>query len=405
MVLSVSQAIEHLNSLIKMDEVLSDVCVLGEVSRVSKASSGHCYFALRDADATLDAVVFNGGSGIDYVETGQEIFVFGRFSVYPIQGRLQLISNLIQPSGVGALQAKFEKIRSQLKSEGLFEDSRKRPLPEYPTLVGVVTSADSAAWEDIKRTASVRYPAVCLKLAHTLVQGEYAAEMIADAVRKIGMIEEIDSIILARGGGSPEDLWSFNEEIVAKAIFAAPVPVVTGIGHETDWTIADLVADLRASTPTSAVMQLLPDSKDIKEKIYRIYLSMITSTKRTIDNMSFQINDFVNRSELSIPDLDILKLRLDDLVIRSESEVSHNITLPRKTLEGILQNLNSLGPLNTVARGYSIVRTVSDGTVVNSQGDVGLYEDILITLIDGEINAKVTGKNISNGNKEDFEER
>ena len=395
MVLSVSQAIEHLNSLIKVDEVLSDVCVLGEVSRVSKASSGHCYFSIRDSEATLDSVIFKGGNGIDYIEIGQEIFVFGRFSVYPIQGRLQLVSNLVQPSGIGSLQAKFEKIRSRLETEGLFDESRKRLLPEYPRFVGVVTSADSAAWEDIKRTASVRYPEVCLKLAHTLVQGEKAAQTIADAVRKMGTEEDIDAIILARGGGSPEDLWPFNEEIVAKSIFASTVPVVTGIGHETDWTISDLVADLRASTPTSAAMQLLPNSADIMEKIDRISLSMTASTKWIADNGSFQRNDFVNRLKLGIPDLDILKLRLDDLVMRYESLISHAVELPRNTLEGTLHNLNSLGPLNTVSRGYYSVRTASENTVVNSKNDVLLGDDILITLIDGEVQEKVTDKNDS----------
>ena len=395
MVLSVSQAIQHLNSIIRVDDVLNDVCVLGEVSRVSKASSGHCYFSIRDSEATLDGVIFKGGHGADYVEMGQEVFVFGKFSIYPTQGRLQLVSDLIQPSGVGSIQAQFEKIKSRLETEGLFEESRKRPLPAYPRVVGVVTSEDSAAWEDIKRTVNVRYPEVRLKLAHTLVQGEDAAKMIANAVRQMGM-EEIDSIILARGGGSPEDLWPFNEEIVAKSIFASTVPVVTGIGHETDWTISDLVADLRASTPTSAAMQLFPDAEDILDKIDRVTQSLIASTKGILDNKVLLKNDFVNRLELGIPDLDTWKLRLDELVSRSEYLIDHSVELPWSMVDGILQNLKSLGPLNTVKRGYSIVRTANSNTIVNSKNDVDLGDDILITLIDGEIDARVTddGSNV-----------
>ena len=388
MVLSVSQAIEHLNSIIRMDDVLNDVCVLGEVSRVSKASSGHCYFSIRDSEAILDSVIFRGGHGSDYVEMGQEVFVFGRFSVYPNQGRLQLVSELVQPAGIGSIQVQFEKIRHRLEAEGLFDESRKRTLPAYPNVVGVVTSEDSAAWEDIKRTVSVRYPEALLKLAHTLVQGEDAAEMISDAVKRMGM-EQVDAIVLARGGGSPEDLWPFNEEIVARAIFASNVPVVTGIGHETDWTIADLVADMRASTPTYAAMQLFPNRADIIEKIDGMTFSMAASMKWIVGNKSSVKNDFVNKLELEMPNFETVKLRLDDLVNRSERVIDHSVKLPWSVVEGIRQNLKSLGPLNTVKRGYSIVRTADDNTIVRRRHDVDLGDDIFVTLIDGEIKAKV----------------
>ena len=261
--LSVSQVILHLNNLLGSDVILSDVCVIGEVSRVSTSASGHSYFSLKDEDGVLDSALFRGGVGGEHLELGAEVFAFGRVSVYAPSGRLQLIANLIEPSGDGLLQARFEEMKEKLESEGLFDEARKRAIPFFPNKLGIVTSRDAAAWQDIQQTINRRFPRVELILAHTPVQGNTAAPMIAEAINSLNQLGEIDSIIVARGGGSPEDLWPFNEEIVARAIFASNVPVISGVGHESDWSISDLVADLRASTPTAAAEQSVPDVEEL----------------------------------------------------------------------------------------------------------------------------------------------
>ena len=222
--LSVTQVVNHIGLVLEVDELLSDIYVQGEVSRVSKAASGHCYFALKDDESVLEAVMFRGGVGADHLIQGEEVLVFGRVTVYARQGRLQIIANLIQPSGIGELQVRFEQMKSMLESEGLFDASRKRPLPAYPEVIGVATSEDSAVWHDIIRPIRSRFPTVEIVLAHTLVQGSLAASMIADSVRSLSECPGVVVVLVARGGGSPEELWPFNEESVARAIFSICFP-------------------------------------------------------------------------------------------------------------------------------------------------------------------------------------
>lgn len=385
--LSVTQVVNHIGFVLEVDELLSDIYVQGEVSRVSKAASGHCYFALKDDESVLEAVMFRGGVGADHLIQGEEVLVFGRVTVYARQGRLQIIANLIQPSGIGELQARFEKMKSMLESEGLFDASRKRPLPAYPEVIGVATSEDSAVWHDIIRTIRSRFPTVEIVLAHTLVQGSLAASMIADSVRSLSECPGVEVVLVARGGGSPEDLWSFNEESVARAIFSSKIPVVTGVGHETDWTIADLVADVRASTPTGAAMQLVPDVLDIEGKLSHSTFVLTTGILGFLSNTNSSIESSVSTMNFHIPDTDNFKMSVDDLVGRSDFLISHMRAIAGEEFRSLNDNLKFVSPKNTLERGYSIVQKKSGGEIVTSTSDLSLGDNVEITVKNGKFGA------------------
>ena len=385
--LSVTQVVDHIGLVLEADEILSDVYIQGEVSRVSKAASGHCYFALKDDESVLEAVMFRGGFGVDHLIQGEEVLVFGRVTVYARQGRLQIIANLIQPSGIGELQVRFEQMKSMLESEGLFDVSRKRSLPAYPEVIGVATSEDSAVWHDIKRTIKSRFPTVEIVLAHTLVQGTLAAPMIADSVRSLSECPGVEVVLVARGGGSPEDLWPFNEESVARAIFSSKIPVVTGVGHETDWTIADLVADVRASTPTGAAMQLVPDALDIARKLNYSAFTLTTNIVAFLSNTNSSIGSSVSTMNFHIPDTDNFKMSVDELVGRSDFLISHMRAIAGEEFRSLKDNLKFVGPKNTLERGYSIVQKKAGGKIVTSTSDLHLGDNVEVTVKNGKFGA------------------
>ena len=401
--LSVSQVILHLNNLLGSDVVLSDVCVLGEVSRITTSASGHSYFTLKDEEGVLDAALFRGGVGSEHLEIGVEVFAFGRVSVYGPSGRLQLIANLIEPSGAGLLQARFEAMKNKLESEGLFDEARKRIIPSFPAKLGIVTSRDAAAWQDIQQTINRRFPSVELILAHTPVQGNTAAPLIAGAIASLNQLADIDIIIVARGGGSPEDLWPFNEEVVARSIFASHTPIISGIGHESDWSIADLVADLRASTPTAAAERSVPDIGEIRNRVNFNVQQIQQHGLSRIENGRNGLVYAVGRLDRAMPDFVNHKIRLDDLINRANSNVSHSNGLTKELLRGITQKIAALAPNATIARGYSVLQKSSDGKIINSVGDVVAGEDISITVSDGVIGAKTVEMNKGSEISEDHQ--
>ena len=389
---SVSQALIHLNGLLDTDELLSDICVLGEVSRVSRAASGHTYFTIKDVDSTLDAAIFRGGVGASYLEVGVEVFVFGRVSVYQKTGRLQLISQIVQPSGIGLLQAQFEEMKARLDSEGLFDLGRKRTIQQYPSVVGVVTSENAAAWEDIKRTVRTRYPQVTLVLSHTLVQGELAASNIVKAIEALNQFSAVDTIIVARGGGSPEDLWVFNDENVARAIFGSSKPVITGIGHENDWSIADFVADARASTPTAAAALAVPDCKEVLEHILFLRGRMNNRISASFADTYRSVQDAVRKVSVGLPSFDFLKIRIDDLVSGIVRKTESQFELSKNSLKGTVEKLDVMAPKNVMARGYAIIQRQTDDKVISSVSDLLPRETLSVTLSDGRFDALVSEK-------------
>ena len=389
---SVSDALAYLSALLASDELLSDVCIRGEVSRCTRAASGHSYFTLKDEQSVLESVLFKGGLGQDHLEVGYEVFAFGRVNVYVPQGRLQLVAEYIKPAGAGELQARFEEMREKLSNEGLFSESRKRKPVEFPKFVGVVTSKDAAAWLDIQRTVTDRFPLVELVLAHTPVQGDGAAETIASALALLGSLPEIDTIIVARGGGSPEDLWPFNEEVVARAIFASPVPVVSGVGHETDWSISDLVADVRASTPTMAAMMVVPDSDDLNNSLELIVRNMDSSVRNGIAGGVNQLNSRVSIMNSNIPDVSMLRVRVDELGGRIHLGSMRDLLRASESLGNLKNNLKTVGPQHTLERGYSIVEKSDNGKVVTNISQVTLGDEVKITVSDGAFEGDVSRK-------------
>lgn len=383
--LSVSQVVSHIEGVLDTDPVLTDICVRGEVSRVTIATSGHCYFALKDEKSNLEGVIFRGGSGQEYIVQGDEILAYGRVTVYSRQGRLQLVANIVQPSGAGELQAKFEQMRAMLEAEGLFDFSRKRSLPEYPTCVGVVTSQDSAAWQDIQKTAKIRFPVAELIICHSLVQGDQASPMIADSISRLCEIPNIQAIVLARGGGSPEDLWAFNEEMVARAIFASHIPVVSGIGHENDWTISDLVADVRASTPTGAIVEIFPDAAETIEKINVMRKSIDYAIRDQFETVSSVIDDIVQSMSREVPDIGVEKSRVNQYIRQSNIYMEQIMDNHVSKVDNLKSNLDFVGPLSTLQRGYSILVEKSTGLIVDSVSKVNVGQSIEVTISDGTL--------------------
>ena len=396
--LTVSDIITHLNHLLSVDEITSDLCIIGEVSRVSTASSGHSYFTIKDSDSSLDCALFRGGVGSEHIQQGSEILVFGKVSIYGKSGRLQVIANLIQPSGTGLLQAKFEEMKTRLEKEGLFDVSRKRNLPKFPRVIGVVTSEDAAAWEDIKTTITNRFPKVEIHLSHSLVQGDAAPQQISEAIDLLNNYSEVDVIIVGRGGGSVEDLWAFNEEIVARAIFSSKIPVVTGIGHETDFSISDMVADFSASTPTAAAVSVVPDLLEINQQI-------LNFKRRFNHNSSLELEKHKNSLSLKIntinqlsPDFDYYKFRIDESMIKIDTLFSDQLRNITERIQRFEEKLSDLSPSNTISRGYSIVQNKKNGNIIKSKDDVEPGDKFSIQVSDGIIDgvAERTGNGSSN---------
>ncbi len=387
---SVSQITSYLKDLVERDSLLQDVWIGGEIANFSRSGSGHSYFTLRDADSSIRCVMFRNGRGTDFLEGGASVIAHGRASVYQPRGELQLIVDIVQPEGVGELQLKLEQLKLKLESEGLFEPSRKRSLPKFPRRIGVVTSPSGAVWHDIQHVVSRRYPLVELVLAPSPVQGDTAAPGIIEAFEAICDEPEVDVVIVARGGGSLEDLWPFNEESVARTIYACPVPVISAIGHETDYTVADLVADVRAPTPSAAAELAVPDRRELAADILAAAQSLTASAQGHIRANQDDLAHLRGRLGRLRPDLDTLRLRIDDLLRAAAAHLKHSIEIKAARFEGLQQRLESLSPADTLRRGYAIVQRQDDGSVLASADHVKIGDAIAVTLADGALEAQVT---------------
>lgn len=370
--------------------MLQDVWVGGEVANLARPGSGNTYFSLRDDGATMRCAMFRNSRGAHLLENGAAIILHGRISIYEARGDLQIIADIAQPEGVGELQLNLEQLKLRLEREGLFDESRKRELPKFPSKIAVVTSPSGSVWHDIQNVIRRRYPLVELALAPAPVQGEDAAPAIAEALEAANNEPYVDVIIVARGGGSLEDLWAFNEEVVARAIYACNVPVVSAVGHETDHTVADLVADLRAPTPSAAAEQVVPNKADLMAFAVESAQVMTASVERHITDMKDIGRQLDRRLQHSAPDLDTLRMRIDDHLKTAASLVRHNLGLKLERSNGLKSRLDALSPKDTLRRGYAIVQKTSDNSVVSAHGDVVAGEDIRITLTSGVVDAEVT---------------
>jgi len=370
--------------------VLQDFWVNGEVANLARPGSGHSYFSIRDGNSTMRCVMFRNSRGANYLENGAAIILHGRVSIYEQRGDLQIIADIAQPEGVGELQLRLEQLKLELEQQGLFDESRKRGLPRFPKKVAVVTSPSGSVWHDIQNVVRRRYPLVELAIAPAPVQGEDAAPAIAEALQAAGNESGVDIVILARGGGSLEDLWAFNEEEVARAIFACPVPVVSAVGHETDHTIADLVADLRAPTPSAAAELVVPDSAELIAFAIASAQSMDASISRQVTSGIEAAQQLGRRLNNSLPDLDTLRLRIDDRLRIARQMLAHMLSLNGERVDGLMLRLEALSPRDTLRRGYAIVQRNDDGSVVSRHTQAEVGDALDITLTNGAIQAQVT---------------
>ena len=385
----VSQVTAYLRELLASDDVLADIWIEGEVSNLRRPGSGHAYFTLRDSQSSLRGVLFRNSRGLEHLQDGAAVVAHGRVSLYEVRGDLQLIADIIQPEGVGELQMRLERLTLQLEREGLFDPSRKRRLPDFPKRIGVVTSPTGSVWHDIQSVIGRRWPLVELLIAPAMVQGDGAAPTIVEALSALNAESDIDVIIVARGGGSLEDLWPFNEESVARAVFASPTPVVSAIGHETDFTICDMVADLRAPTPSAAAELVVPDRAEMSARVRGAVQTMDAAVAARIVRASDDAASLLSRVGRAVPELDSLRLRVDDLLQGAQIALTHRVELSRAKVAGLSAALSPLSPHNTLRRGYAIVSPRDSDGVLTNPHDVEKGDILDITLHRGEVTASV----------------
>ena len=392
-IISVEQLAGHIRTLLEGDLLLSDVWVSGEISNVSKPASGHCYFTLKDTNAQIRCALFRQKARpayLDAVQHGAQVLAHGYVSFYEVRGDIQLYVDAVQPEGVGILQAEFERLFARLEAEGLFTPDRKRPLPPFPRRIGLVTSPTGAVFHDICHVIERRWPLVELMLAPTLVQGDGAAEGVAGAIVELNRRADVDLIIVARGGGSMEDLWAFNEEPVARAIYGSRIPVISAIGHETDYTIADHVADCRAPTPSAAAEIAVPDQLEVAAKVGNWEANLGFCARQTLQDRSLDLSDSVSRLRHCRPDPRSFQGHVDALLDSARRFLSHALALRAERLEGRERQLAALSPLQTLARGYAVVQN-SDGNVIRLTSQARPGAPLNVRVSDGEFAARVEG--------------
>jgi exodeoxyribonuclease VII large subunit len=377
-----------------LETAFPDVYVVGELSRTTRASSGHWYLTLKDENAVLSAVIWrNTAAGIRFEpEEGLEVIAHGGIDVYAPRGGYQLIIKWMEPRGVGALQLAFQQLRERLEKEGLFRPEAKKPLPPFPRRIGVVTSPTGAAVRDIINVISRRYPLVEILLYPVRVQGDMAAPEIAMALDALNHRRpDLDLIIVGRGGGSMEDLWAFNEEAVARAIHRSRIPIVSAVGHEIDISISDLVADVRAATPTEAGEIVVPDRADLLQRLAQSRRRLAVALQRMVlrgrERLEAAASRYVFRHPESI--LRERAQRADECVERMKGLMDHRLKLTAETLSGAGSRLEALSPLKVLARGYSVTLGPA-GTALRSVADVAAGDRIRTRLQRGELTSQVT---------------
>src|SRR5579883_1096907 len=393
-VLSVSALALYLKTWLESNDILQNIWVQGEVSNCKTYPSGHCYFTLKEGEAQLLCVFFKHSrqrSSAPELRDGMAIAVNGRVSFYERDGKLQFYVDCVRPLGAGVLFQRFEQLKARLEAEGLFDAERKRPLPSSPSTIGIVTSPQAAALRDMLRVLRTRYPLARVILAPALVQGAEAPASIASALDLLNEHGEADVVIVGRGGGSIEELWAFNEEVVARAIARSRIPVISGVGHETDFTIADFVADYRASTPTAAATAAVPDIRDWQVEVQEKQLLLTALMRERIDDLQGQLEyamqDLRRASPLNL--IDQRRQQIDDTVERLQTRMQHMVSLHGERLRGVVERLHALSPLLTIARGYAVVRHDAEQVVVTSIQQVQVGDRLTIQVQDGYIPVEV----------------
>ena len=396
--ITVSQLITTVKNLLEVDSDLTDVWVEGEVSNFKQAASGHCYFTLKDSRAVVPCVMWRNDAlrlrrlPVD----GEQVAIHGYISLYEPQGKLQFYADRLDLAGLGKLYQEFERLKAQLADEGLFDAARKQPLPAWPARIGVVTSSKAAALRDILRTLAVRYPLVDVLLAPTAVQGAEAPAQIAAAIDLLNAwnlgVEPIDVLIVARGGGSIEELWAFNDEQVVRAIAASGIPVISGVGHETDFTLSDLAADQRAPTPTGAAALAVPDRLELAGQLPGLRSRLQSAAAGHIDRERRQLVQTRRLLERLSPAVQLATRRqqVDELSRSMTRTAAHRLAVQRAQIDGMRARLASLDPNAVLARGYAILQEPVSGAVITSVAQAASGMAIRARVADGEFDVTVS---------------
>lgn len=394
-VLSVSQINFYIKSIIENDGSLQFVLVTGEISNLTvHQRSGHIYLSLKDSNSVISAVMFAGNARrLKFrLENGMKVICRGRISVYEPSGRYQLYIEDMQPDGVGALALAFEQLKSDLEKKGLFDPAHKKPLPKFPKTIGVITSPTGAAVQDITNILRRRFPSVDIILAPVLVQGDSAPKQLVNAVNKFSASKIADVVIIGRGGGSAEDLWAFNDEQLAYAVYNCETPIISGVGHETDFTVCDFVADVRASTPSAAAELAVPDRQELMSYYFKQKQYISAMLDRKIKTAQLRLENQQRRMSASSPKLKAEQLE-KQLSAKSEKLTRFmNIYISDKENKLIAAKgkLDGLNPLNVLNRGYAIAE--KDEKIITSSKQLKDGDDFTVILSDGKINAKVCGE-------------
>ena len=390
---TVSQLTQYIKNLFETDPELQDLWVEGEVSNCMQSAAGHIYFTLKDAAAELRCALWRSQiPGLEHLPAnGEAILVHGRASVYEARGSYQVYVDQVHPRGTGVLFLQFQMLKERLQREGLFATERKRALPAFPRRVGVVTSPRGAAIRDILNVLARRYPLAEVIVAPTAVQGEEAPPQIVAAIEALNACTDVDVLIVARGGGSLEELWAFNDERVARAIFASQVPVISGVGHETDYTIADCVADVRAPTPSAAAEIAVPDQETLRGLVIRYRADLGQALQRRLAASRAKTEHAVALLDRLSPRalLDRRRQNLDDLRQRMSKTQRHRLDLLRGRLVGLALRLHTLNPESTLKRGYAIVSRRDTGAVVTRAAQVSSGDPIEVRVSDGQFAGSV----------------
>ena len=377
-----------------IDENLGYIWLEGEVSNLRIPSSGHYYFTLKDNNSQIRAVMFKTQKrAIPFeIQNGQKLLCLGAVSVYKPRGEYQIILEDARPAGMGSLHLAFEQLKEKLEKEGLFNERHKKAVPEFPKRIGVVTSATGAAIKDILNVIERRNIGVDIVIAPAAVQGEKSAQEISRGIELLNEMGDVDVIIAGRGGGSIEDLWPFNEELLARAIHASKVPVISAVGHERDFSISDLVADLRASTPTAAAEIITIGQAELSKDTYALTERLSLAAMSNLNRLKGRIATYRASLKDPVGKLAEVRMRLDDLVQRLEKRAAEKIILLRSELKGAAGKLDALSPLSVLARGYSIATLVPTGKIISDKDSTEIGDMISLRLEKGGLECRVENK-------------
>ena len=394
-VLSITQINEYIRSRLDADPLLTAVAVRGEISNYKMYPSGHHYFTLKDEGGALKCVMFKGNAlRLRFrPENGMQVIAIGKISVYPRDGAYQLYCTAMAMDGVGDLYAAFEQLKKKLAAQGLFDPAHKQPLPKYPGTIGIITSSAGAAVHDMLRILRKRYPLTKVRLLPVRVQGAEAPGEIASAIRYANYYRLADLLIVGRGGGSIEDLWAFNDELVAHAIYESKIPVISAVGHEPDVTISDYVADLRAATPSNAAELAVPDREALSQSLDSMYNAMTTALSRQLRSARQHLDVLSKSPALQSPEnyLTQKQKSLEILTNRLVSSENQIINRCNQRYIGLTAKLDAMSPLKVLTRGFSMAQT-EDGKLLRSVSQVELGQRITVHVGDGSLSATVMDK-------------